>query len=410
LLIGAHISREKAQAVLAILDERLRPAGEKPEWLIKSVWPILQANRYGPDRGFVSGDDVDEQPRGISDEELAVGLEELRAADEAGITRDVIRTFVDVLLTEDDSPELVETASLLEEQMLGLVDRGEFALLGDVLRGMQALAASPSANQREIAARIRGAITTESVLERLLSLLWDNRGTPLGEEILRCLGLAGEAPIAPLVRRLGSEPLVGRRLMICDVLAAIGGPHIDALARHLSDPRSEMVAHLVAVLGRLAQPGAVVHLARVSRHPDYSVRREITDALARIGTADAQSLLVKYLDDPDPRIRVRALGAMNAEGVGRASPHLVQVLQHRDWFNRKFEIRRAALEAAQRFGDRRLLPAVHRLAAQRLCLGQRGREIRALARAAEAAILARQPDSAPRSTGSPPTAASEAKS
>jgi HEAT repeat protein len=395
LLIGAHVSREKAQAVLAILDERLRPAGEKPEWLIKSVWPLIQASHGGPDKSFAPEVEVDEQPPGISDDELAVGLEELRAADDAGITREVVRTFVDVLLTEDDSPELAETASLLEEQLAWLVERNEFALLADVLRGMHALATSPSASQREIAARIRQAIAADATIEKLVALLWESRGTPIEQDILRCLGLAGEAPIGPLVSLLGNEPLAGRRLMICDVLAAIGRPHIDAIARNLSDPRPDTVGHIVAVLGRLAHPGVVPHLARVRRHAEYGVRREITDALARIGTEDAQSLLAQYLDDPDPRIRVRAIGALNVEGVRRSVRRLEQVLRQPDWFNRRFEIRQAVLAAAERFGDPQILPVVRRLARRRLCLGSRGREIRRLARAAEAAVGARHSNPPP---------------
>lgn len=389
LLIGAHVSREKAQAVLAILDERLRPAGEKPEWLIKSVWPLIQASQDGPSRGFAQQAEVDEHPSGISEAELAAGLEELRAADDTGVTREVIRTLVDVLLAEDDGPELGETAGLLEEQLAWLLEHQEFGLLGDVLRGVQALAASPSEGQRGVAARIRQAIAADAAIGRLVALLWESRGTPLGQDILGCLSLAGEVVIGPLVRMLGNEPLAGRRLMICDVLAAVGRPHIDAIARHLGDARPGVVGHIASVLGRLAHPGAVPHLGRVRQHPEYGVRREITDALARIGTEDAQTLLAQYLDDPDPRIRVRAIGAMNAEGLRRAARRLEQVLGDPDWFNRRFEIRQAALAAAERFGDPQLLPVVGRLARRRLCLGARGREIRGLARAAEAAIRAR---------------------
>lgn len=400
LLIGAHVSREKAQAVLAILDERLRPAGEKPEWLIKSVWPLIQASQPGPDKGFAPEVEVDEQPPGISDAELAVGLEELRAADDASISREVVRTLVDVLLAEDDSPELAETAALLEEQIAWLLERHEFVLLGDVLRGIQALAASSSESQRAIASRIRQAITTDATVEKFVTLLWEGRGTPLEQDILGCLGLAGEALIGPLVRVLGNEPLAGRRLMICDVLAAIGRPHVDVIARSLSDPRPDIVGYVVAVLGRLAHPGVVPHLARVRRHAEYGVRREIIDALARIGTEDAQSLLVQYLDDPDPRIRVRAIGAMNAEGVRRAARRLEQVLRQPDWFNRRFEVRQAALAAAERFGDPGMLPVVRRLARRRLCLGSREREIRTRARVAEDAIRARHAEPSPGLPGS----------
>jgi hypothetical protein len=394
LLLRAHIDRDKARAVLAILDERLRPAGEQPQWLVRAVWPLVQASKPQPEPGLVLDGEIDDEQLMVGDEELASRLAELKAADDARVTCDVIRTLVDVLLADDERQELTDAAGFLETQLPWLIDNQEFGVLAEVLRGVRALAASPADAQREIAARLTQAVATDHVVDKLIMLLWDGRGTPLEEQVGSCLDLMAHAVVGPLVRRLGEEPLAGRRLMLCDLLTAIGRPHVDEIARALTDTRADLVASIVSVLGRLAQPDVVQHLGRVRRHPEYAVRREVVDALAHIGTDEAQTLLVRALDDTDGRIRVRVLGSLNAKGVRDATPVLQRLLAPRDWFNRQFEARQAALAAAERFGDARLLPVVTRLARRRLCLGAQGRELRRLAEAAEAAIRARHADPA----------------
>ncbi len=391
LLIGARVHREKARAVLSILDERLRPAGAEPEWLVRAVWPLLQTGPPKPEPGVILDGDLDYAQMAISDQEIASRLEEVRAVDDDTITREVIRTLADVLLADDERQELLDAAGLLETQIPWLLDRDEFGLLADVLKAARTLSISSSEAQREVAARLKQAVAADRVIERFVTRLWDGRGTPLAQEIQTCLALAGDALIAPLVRILGQEAEAGRRLMLCDLLVAIGRPHVEVLARSLGDPRAELVSSVVTVLGRLANPEAVPHLARVRRHAEYTVRRDVTDALARIGTDDAQALLARCLDDPDPRIRVRALGALNATGVREAAAFIQQVLGPPDWLNRQFEVRHAALCAVERFGDLTLLPAVRRIARRRLCLGQRARELRRLAHLAEAAIRVRHP-------------------
>jgi hypothetical protein len=388
LLVNARISREKAGAVLSILDERLRPAGEKPQWLARAVWPLLQASRPHPDVGLVWDGDLAEQQLTVGDAAIAARRAEVQT-DDPGITREVVRTLVDVLLAEDDRRELADTANLLETHLAWILEHDDFTLLAQVFRGLRALAVSPTESQREVAARIRQAASPDRIAARFLTLLWDHRGTAQEQEIYLCFDLAAEMLIGPLVRTLEQEPQAGKRLMICDVLVAIGRPHLDEIARSLTDQHGELVGNIASVLGRLAVPEAVPHLARVRRHPEYRVRCEVCDALSRIGTTEAQVLLAYYLDDSDTRIRVRALGALNAVGVEHATSRLTQVLRARDWLNRRFEIRQAALSAAERFGDHRLLPAAQALARQWVCFGARGREIRRLAGVAETAIRAR---------------------
>ncbi|MDQ7851285.1 MAG: HEAT repeat domain-containing protein, partial [Armatimonadota bacterium] len=138
-------------------------------------------------------------------------------------------------------------------------------------------------------------------------------------------------------------------------------------------------------------PEVVAHLERVVDHPEYRVRREVADALARVGTGEAQRLLVRLLDDPDRRIQLRALQALDAGGTRLALPKLLVLVATPDPLNRLFAHKAAAVQALERLGAPEALPVLKRLAHLPLALGAR-RRLRELARRAVLAIEGQRPE------------------
>jgi HEAT repeat protein len=116
------------------------------------------------------------------------------------------------------------------------------------------------------------------------------------------------------------------------------------------------------------------------------VRRETVNALANIGTEEAQTALGALLDDKDERIRLRVLQSLNAWEAWRAMPKLLTILERRDWLNRQFALKAATLEALARLGAKQSLPIIKKMASNPLLLGRRGRELRRLAGVAASII------------------------
>ncbi len=391
LLATLSLPERKAEAIVTLLETRLRPPGAAPTWLSDAVPPHLHepaADRHPevpPEFVF------DDSLIVINHDELTQRLKEAKAIDEAAATREVIITLVDVLRDETDEEELLDVADALAGHLSWMVDHQEFSLLAAVLERLKRIAATAEATRSTLAAGIVRRVTEHPLLDRLLAALWAGRETRVEQEVRICLEvLAGEA-VTPLVRVLGGEPRAGMRAILCDLLVSVGRDHVRELATFIGDERWYLVRNIANILGRLQNPEVVVHLERVIDHPEYRVRREVADALARLGTEEAQSLLVRLLDD-DQRIQLRALQALNAWGTRRALKRLLALVEAPDPLNRFFTLKAAALEALERLGAPEALPVMKRLARSPIAIGQHRRELRDLARRAVLAIEGQAPD------------------
>ncbi|MGQ0571573.1 MAG: HEAT repeat domain-containing protein [Armatimonadota bacterium] len=374
--------RQKAKAVLAILDAKLRPANANPNWLADAVLPQLFAQPLRRD--------VESPPEfEFGDLEVAAGrqdvdlrLKETRSIDEAAAFREVIMTLADVIrheADEKDQREAADIADALMASMAWLVEHQEFGLLARILNGIKQIASSESGSRRVMAADILKKTAEGPLLDGLLAVMWSARETVVEKEIQTCLQPLAQDLVGPLVRALGTEPRGGPRAMLCDLIISLDGDSLDELGAYVTDSRWYLVRNIVNILGRVRHAQAVAYLSRLGSHPDYRVRRETLIALATIGTEEAQGVLATFLDDPDERLRLRAMQSLDTWEAWRAMPKILAVLERPDLFNRQFTFKQAALEALARLGAKQSLPAVNKIARARLVFGSRGRELRRLA-------------------------------
>ncbi|GAB4281013.1 MAG: hypothetical protein Kow0092_36500 [Deferrisomatales bacterium] len=128
----------------------------------------------------------------------------------------------------------------------------------------------------------------------------------VGEYVLRFLG---KDAVVPLLNALVAErSRVGRRRLL-DVLVAIGPPVVPWAMRMLEDQRWYVVRNMVTILGGVGTPEAVKALLRVAGDPDSRLRKEVARALGRVTGEQAAEELRKLLDDPDPGVRLMAVGS-----------------------------------------------------------------------------------------------------
>lgn len=369
---------QKARAVLSLLEVRLHRPEQAPGWLSATVWPQIQSS---PRRTPTVASPL-EPGSAVGRDEGLPRPEEFPANDEAGVVRDLLMTMVDVLRHEPDEKELVNVADDLIGLLSRLVDNRDFQSLLLTLGHLKDMALAGDGTRGKAAAGILRKLTDGVVFDSLLTAFWEARGTATESAIRACLERLDGHLVAPLVRALAAEPRGTMRAMLCDLLVRVGGKNVDELGALVDDPRWYLVRNVVNVLGRLHSPAAVAHVRRLHTHPDYRVRREAVMALASIDTEAAQSTLAAFLDDQDERIRIRVMQSLTIPRAWLAMPQLVALLERRDFFNRLFELKRAALEVLVRLGARQSLPVINRLARTWLVFGHRGRELRRLARIA----------------------------
>jgi hypothetical protein len=306
------------------------------------------------------------------------------ATDEAATIECAAAALVEVIRREGEGQRLRDAVGALDGHVRWLLARRRFAAVSAILASVRSLTTPAGTAPSEAARALLRGLAAGPILEILLSTLWETRHGIASGEIYPCLEALAAELVAPLVHALGAEPRAHMRALLCDLIVLLCRDRVDDIGQHVTDAHWYLARNIAGILGRLDHPGAILYLRRLLRHPEYRVRREAVDALARMSAEDAQTLLATCVDDPDPRVSQRALASLTAAGVRRALPRILALLDRRDAFNTRYEVSRAALEALHRHADGEALPVLRRLARRRLAVGWRGRELRRLAAAAAA--------------------------
>jgi hypothetical protein len=384
MLCGLPLERGKAQGVLSMLDARL-PQQERQRSLTDAILPQLRLVSEGPEAA-PSPAAFDESSILISAEELAGYRKEAQSIDEAGARREALRTLLDLLRTEGEQKALLDVADALAGYLRGLIERGDYELLRESLEALTAGASAAPAPRIEVIDGLLDGVANGLFLDRVLGVMSEGRNNLAAQTIRACLEILGKRVIGPLLRMLGAEQRVERYELIADLLAGLGRQHVDVLGTFLTEGGSPLVRHVADVFGRMRSPEAVPYLARLVRHVDLRVRMATLAALANIGTDAAQAHLCTFLSDPEPMMQLRALSSLDAQGIRRVVPLLIDAVDAPDLLNRRFTFRRAAINALARTRVRDALPSLKRLAGALFVLGRCRGELRRLARLAVASI------------------------
>ncbi|MGH2399069.1 MAG: HEAT repeat domain-containing protein [bacterium] len=190
-----------------------------------------------------------------------------------------------------------------------------------------------------------------------------------------------DAVVPVLVHLLEDEPRASRRRRICEVLADVVEGHPALLAPYVRFDTWHLSRNLAFVLGELRDPAGIFCLADLGRHGEYRVRREVLDALRKIGTDEARAALTAFFSDPDPRIRRHLIGSLDSHD-SHASEWLLQIVRSRDFSREGTSVKEAAIAALGRIRAAEALPVLKRVANSRWVLGRRRKILKDAARGA----------------------------
>ena len=144
-------------------------------------------------------------------------------------------------------------------------------------------------------------------------------GGDLGGYVLRALGKAGAVPLINAL--VGENSRLGRRRLIA-VLVSMGDVVVPWARQMLEDQRWFVVRNMVTVLGGIASAEAQKSLGQLAGDKDPRIRKEVARAFGRIGGPTAHEQLLRFLEDPDPGVRVMAVSA----AASHSSPQLLEAL------------------------------------------------------------------------------------
>lgn len=192
----------------------------------------------------------------------------------------------------------------------------------------------------------------------------------------------GPRAVGPLVERLSLAQSLVARKNLAAALVAVGEEAVNLLAAKLRDERWYVVRNVAAILGEIGYGGSVGELRESLRHPDGRVRREALRSLAAIGGPEAGEALVALVADRDPAVRRQVVVSLGILRSARGVEPLCAILAERDLFLRSLALKREAVLALGRIGDRRAVPCLMELLGGRHWFARRRREDLGIAAAA----------------------------
>ena len=168
-------------------------------------------------------------------------------------------------------------------------------------------------------------------------------------QLARAAAVGVEA-VDPLLNALADESSSGRRAAT-EALAQIDDPRaLAGVARMTSDPDPGVRVVALGALGRARAEGHVHHVLRQLEHPDKNVRACALETLARIGHPDLFTILARAINDSHWTVRAAAASALGRSSEPQAVDALLVALTEAD-----ADVRQIVAEALGRLRNPRAI-------------------------------------------------------
>jgi len=248
--------------------------------------------------------------------------------DPKAIRRKRVAVLLDLLPQKMEEAEFLELLSSIREEIPGMLEGGEFALLKGTLEAVDAAGKGDSAVRGAAVSKTMAAVDFLRLVEISLSGPGAAGECGEGQELLVRLGAF---TADPLLDRLLGEPDKGRRRVLLSLLVRIGEPAVPSIAKRLQNLPWYFLRNLCFLLGEIGAPAAVPGLVRMLGHKEHRVRREVVQALGKLRATDpdavtllgkillAESLFASAKEEP---IRIDAASALFRIGGSEALSYL----------------------------------------------------------------------------------------
>lgn len=200
---------------------------------------------------------------------------------------------------------------------------------------------------RYVLEQVTDARVTNYLLDNLelrndeLSDLLDNLCTTIGKTLAY-----------PLIQRLCVAESLRMRKFVANALTRAGEAAVPAIVSMLKDERWYVVRNMVTILGEIAAISALKPLQQAIWHPETKVRKEVIKSLLKISPQGAESAVIELLGDSDPEVVRQAVYSLGAMRSHLAVKPLVAIVLASDTFLKNIHLKKLAIAALGRIGNR----------------------------------------------------------
>lgn len=322
------------------MEKLMTKGGIKTIWAneidLSIIWEKRQAMKTIVDTAIAEAHDW---PQSIAAEnEDALSIEEMIALMDA----------------ERDDNRYLQLARMLAVKTEELKKQAAFASLFPVADALaiQSADEARSTVQKEYALLTLEQVTIGEMMDVLLQQL-ESKGFGKTEMIYRIIKQLGEKAAYAVIQRLCIADGLFARKALATALVKIGPPAAPFLVSMLNDDRWYVVRNMVAILGEIGCQHCLNDLKPSAYHSDQRVRKEAVRAIAKIGGKEAETIISGLLADRDTVIVKQAINSLGVMKSQSAVQSLITLVTRQDIFLKSFALKKDALLAIGRIGDRR---------------------------------------------------------
>jgi len=304
--------------------------------------------------------------------------------------KELFSVLQEIFWGEREFPDFSETVKIMEKLLDSLVSQGDFYLASEVLFMLKQMERSQVEKaQSNRSERIKETINRAGDKERIKALtqILNQKTKSDLFSARKYLSLLNLNAIPHLVDMLAELEYFPARRVVCTVLENVDEKNIDLLGKGIYDRRWYVVRNIVGILGRIGSSGALPYLKKAIIHQDIRVRKETLDALTAIEGKEVAQLLLKTLEDPEERLRIKATKLLGQKQAQEAVDPISGILRRKDFRDRSKAEKEALLKAWANLGKDEAIPLLRKLVLKRTWLRrEKQRETSSLALKALASI------------------------
>jgi HEAT repeat protein len=194
-------------------------------------------------------------------------------------------------------------------------------------------------------------IISGSMVTYLLDRIEEN--SPEHEAVLnRLCVILGHTLAYPLIQRLCVVESLHARKTVALALARTGAAAIPAILPMLKDERWYVVRNMVTILGEIGSAEAVNALRMTAQHAEPKVRKEVIKAFLKLNTPETEQTLISLMEDGDPDVVRQAIFSLGVSRSRLAVRPLLEIVTSSDPFLKELPLKKHAIMALGRIGDR----------------------------------------------------------
>ena len=258
---------------------------------------------------------------------------------------EVLSVLEEIFAQDKEISEFNESVKVVERTMDQLLEKGDFRSSYKAIQLIEELGQTYKDKSPQRSLRLAESLNRAGDSERikLVSSALNKEGELDLEWAKAYLSSLKWNSIFNILNMLGELNTYPARRMVCNVLADLGKERFEMVTRGLSDHRWYVVRNVVGVLGKIGDPKALPYLKDTIKHDEVKVRRETIRTLELIGGPEAAQVLLLALNDPSPRLRIKAINLLGKVGEKNVLEPILKIVKDKYFKNKSEEEKKAYL-------------------------------------------------------------------